>query len=64
MASSGKGLKVANFNGRYHSSNSDCFRRPQKATNSKMTGDGILLRYREDELVGITILDVSARIEV
>ncbi len=37
------------------------FQRPQKATDSKMTDEGILLRYREDELVGMTILDVSAR---
>ena len=37
------------------------FRRPQKATDTKMTAEGILLRYREDELVGMTILDVSAR---
>jgi uncharacterized protein YuzE len=36
-------------------------RRPQKATDSEMTDEGILLRYREDELVGMTILDVSAR---
>ena len=37
------------------------FRRPQKATDSEMTDEGVLLRYREDELVGITVLDVSAR---
>ncbi len=37
------------------------FRRPQKATDSEMTDDGILLRYRGDELVGVTILEVSAR---
>ena len=30
---------------------------------SEMTGEGVLLRYRGDELVGITILDVSARSE-
>ena len=39
------------------------FRRPQKATDSEMTDEGIMLRYRGDELVGITILDVSARSE-
>jgi len=39
------------------------FRRPQKATDSEMTDEGVLLRYREDELVGITILDVSVRSE-
>lgn len=35
--------------------------RPQKATNSEMTNDGILLRYKGDQLVGITILDASTR---
>jgi len=37
------------------------FRRPQKATDTEMTEQGILLRYRKDELVGMTILDVLAR---
>ncbi|MEZ4859951.1 MAG: DUF2283 domain-containing protein [Caldilineaceae bacterium] len=35
------------------------FQRPQKATNTVMTENGLLLRYREDHLVGITILDAS-----
>lgn len=35
--------------------------RPQKATDTKMTDDGILLRYRDDQLVGITVLDASTR---
>jgi uncharacterized protein YuzE len=35
--------------------------RPQKATDSVMTNSGILLRYREDQLVGVTILEASAR---
>ena len=39
------------------------FRHPQRATDSEMTDEGVLLRYRADELVGITILDVSARSE-
>ena len=34
---------------------------PQRATDSKMLDNGILLRYREKKLVGITILDVSKR---
>jgi len=38
------------------------FRRPQKATDTEMTDEGILLRYRGSELVGITILDASARL--
>jgi len=37
------------------------FKRPQKATDSEMTKDGILLRYKDDELVGMTILDASTR---
>jgi len=39
------------------------FRHPQEATDSEMTDEGILLRYRGDELVGMTILDVAARRE-
>jgi len=35
------------------------FQRPQKATDSKMLDNGILLRYRYEKLVGITILEVS-----
>jgi uncharacterized protein YuzE len=35
------------------------FERPQKATDSVMTEDGILLRYRGDRLVGITVLEAS-----
>lgn len=32
--------------------------------DSEMTDEGVLLRYWGDELVGITILDVSKRAEV
>jgi len=39
------------------------FRRPQSADDSVMTDDGILLRYRRDELVGVTVLDASERSE-
>jgi uncharacterized protein YuzE len=39
------------------------FRRPQSADDSIMTDEGILLRYRQDELVGITVLDASTRRE-
>ncbi len=35
------------------------FERPQKATETEVTGEGILLRYRENKLVGITILNAS-----
>jgi uncharacterized protein YuzE len=37
------------------------FQRPQKATDTEMTEEGILLRYRRKELVGITVLDASTR---
>jgi hypothetical protein len=36
------------------------FRRPQKATDSEMTDEGILLRCRGDEPVRITILYLLA----
>ena len=35
------------------------FQRPQQATDTEMTDEGILLRYRGKDLVGITILDAS-----
>jgi uncharacterized protein YuzE len=37
------------------------FQHPQQATDTTMTDEGILLRYRGKDLVGITILDASAR---
>lgn len=37
------------------------FQRPQKATDTEMTKEGVLLRYKGNELVGITILDASKR---
>lgn len=37
------------------------FKRPQKATDSEMLDNGVLLRYKNDELVGITILEASKR---
>jgi uncharacterized protein YuzE len=37
------------------------FQRPQKATDTETTEEGILLRYRDKQLVGITILDASIR---
>src|SRR5256885_14998293 len=36
-------------------------RRPQQATDTRMTDDGILLRYHGEELVGITVLEASTR---
>jgi len=37
------------------------FKRPQKATDSEMLENGVLLRYKGEELVGITILEASKR---
>lgn len=37
------------------------FERPQKATDSEMLENGVLLRYKRDKLVGITILEASER---
>ncbi|MDP2603506.1 MAG: DUF2283 domain-containing protein [Deltaproteobacteria bacterium] len=35
-------------------------KRPQKATDTKLLADkGILLRYRDKDLVGVTVLDAS-----
>jgi len=37
------------------------FDRPQKATDSEMLDNGVLLRYKSDKLVGMTILEASKR---
>ena len=37
------------------------FRRPQQATDSEMRENGVLVRFRRDEIVGVTILDASKR---
>ena len=37
------------------------FDRPQKATDSEMSKDGILHRYRDKKLIGLTILEASKR---
>jgi uncharacterized protein YuzE len=38
------------------------FERPQGATDSELAEDGILMRYRGDRLVGVTILNARKRI--
>lgn len=37
------------------------FKRPQKATDSEMLENGILVRYRGSQVVGLTILEASKR---
>lgn len=37
------------------------FRKPQQANDSIMEDDGNIYHYRDDELVGITVLNASQR---
>jgi uncharacterized protein YuzE len=37
------------------------FKRPQKATESEMLKSGMLVRYRGNEIVGLTIFEASKR---
>ena len=37
------------------------FERPQGATDSELDENGILIRYRRDQLVGVTILNARKR---
>jgi uncharacterized protein YuzE len=37
------------------------FRKPQRATDSEARDDGIIVRKRGKEIVGLTILDASTR---
>jgi len=37
------------------------FKRPQNATDSEMLDNGMLVRYKGDEIVGITVLEASKR---
>lgn len=37
------------------------FKRPQKATESEMLKSGILVRYRGNEIIGLTIFEASKR---
>lgn len=38
------------------------FERPQGATDSELTEDGVLMRYRGNQLVGVTILNARKRL--
>jgi uncharacterized protein YuzE len=37
------------------------FKRPPNATHSEMTDDGMIVHYRGDQMVGVTILEASTR---
>jgi len=38
--------------------------RPQRATDSELSEEGILYRYRDERLVGLTILDAATRLGI
>ena len=38
------------------------FERPRKATDTELTDEGLLLRYRHKQLVGVTVLEASTRV--
>ena len=38
------------------------FRKPSHADDSEISGDGIIVRYQEGEVVGVTILNASERL--
>ncbi len=37
------------------------YKKPQKATDSEMLNNGVIIRYCNEEIVGLTILDASKR---
>lgn len=37
------------------------FKKPSHATDRELTEDDVILRYQDDELIGLTILHASAR---
>lgn len=39
------------------------FKKPNHADNSEMTEDEIIIRYEKNEIVGMTILNASQRVE-
>lgn len=37
------------------------FKKPSHATDSELTDDDVIVRYEDDEVVGVTILHASSR---
>lgn len=37
------------------------FKKPSVATDSELTDDDVIIRYQDDEIIGLTILHVSTR---
>lgn len=40
------------------------FKKPSVATDSELTDDDVIIRYEDDEIIGLTILHVSKRKEI
>ncbi len=37
------------------------FKKPSRATDSELTNDNVIIRYEDDEVIGVTILHASQR---
>lgn len=37
------------------------FKKPSQADDSELTDDNIIIRYEDDEIIGMTVLDASKR---
>ncbi|MGB9178399.1 MAG: DUF2283 domain-containing protein [Pyrinomonadaceae bacterium] len=37
------------------------FKKPSNATNSELTDDDVIIRYEDNEIIGLTILHASTR---
>ena len=40
------------------------FKKPSVATDSELTDDDVIIRYEDDEIIGLTILHVSTRNDI
>jgi len=40
------------------------FKKPNRADRTEMTDDNIIIRYEENEIIGISVLNASKRIKV
>jgi uncharacterized protein YuzE len=40
------------------------FKKPNHADNSEMTDDDIIIRYENEEIIGLSVLNASKRMEI
>jgi len=40
------------------------FKKPNHADNSEITDDDIIIRYEKDEIIGLSVLNASKRLEL